>query len=125
MDERTEDRVELLQRALIGVFQSLGNALCVANPTSDDSLGEGQTLLNYPRIGLFVVVNAPCTVRTLGGFRILPGYAVGYYRSAPATRQAPADECDVETLRTISLRAAVQEFASLFTRSVVDAQFDR
>lgn len=125
MDQSKKEKVETLNAVLMRVFQSLGNAFAVINPDIDDTMGDGVVVVSFARIGLYVIVDAPCVVRTLCGPRVVPGYVVGYNKLTPATRHHPSESEDVDTLRTQSLRDAVQEFVNLFTRSIVDGSFDR
>ncbi len=123
MDQSKKDKVETLNGVLLRVFQSLGNAFAVLNPDIDDSLGAGRVIGSFPKIGQYIIVDAPCVVRVIGGHRVVPGYVVGYYKLTTATRHQPSESEDVDTLSTVSLQAAVQEFVNLFTRSIVDGSF--
>lgn len=124
MDQSKKDKVEILNGVLLRVFQSLGNAFAVLNPDIDaESLGEGRAIVSFPRIGQYIIVDAPCVVRVIGGHRVVPGYVVGYYKLTTATRHQPSESEDVDTLSTVSLQAAVQEFVNLFTRGIVDGSF--
>ncbi len=123
MDAALKSNLDTVRGLLTQVFLSLGNALCVADPTLDEE--EGKLVVSFPRLGQYIILNAPVPVRTVGGVRIVPGYVVGYVKTIHGGRRRPDDCEEVDTLRTQSLRNAVEEFAELFVRRIVNAQFDR
>lgn len=123
MDAALKSSLDSVRGLLTQVFLSLGNALCVADPILDEE--DGKLVVSFPRLGQYIILNAPVPVRTIGGVKTFPGYVVGYVKVIHGGRSHPDDCEEVDTLRTQSLRNAVEEFAALFVRNIVNAQFDR
>lgn len=125
MDPQVHQRVKAFEDVILAVFHSLGNALPASVTHKDESLGDGQIMVTFPRLGQYVIVDYRVRVRTIGGFRMVPGYCVGHLKNVPGGRSHPDEIEDVDVLVTVSLRDAVQAFVSTFTGSVIDGAFQR
>lgn len=123
MNATTHAAINNLRRVVLYVLQQIGHGSADGYATIDTaSLGEDNPILNYPNLGIWVGYGPEYAVetRTILGRKLIPGYAVGVYRTINNYPNAPDDVEEVELLRTISLQKAAQGVVHALINDICD-----